>query len=93
MYDKGKRRKRRHNTRKCKRRLKKMYNNGYGAVREFDEDSRGRTVVRPYYCRRYRSKMSSHCKKLTNRRVRHYKDEIHKGGNYRKMFNMWGKLS
>lgn len=45
MYDKSKRRKRRHNTRRCKRKLKKMYNNGYGAVCEFDEDSRGRTVA------------------------------------------------
>lgn len=51
MYDKSKRRKRRHNTRRCKRKLKKMYNNGYGAVCEFDEDSRGRTVATPYYCR------------------------------------------
>lgn len=32
MYDKSKRRKRRHNTRRCKRKLNKMYNNGYGAV-------------------------------------------------------------
>lgn len=37
MYDKSKRRKRRHNTRRCKRKLKKMYNNGYGAVCEFDK--------------------------------------------------------
>lgn len=54
MYDKSKRRKRRHNTRRCKRKLKKMYNNGYGAVCEFDEDSRGRTVATPYYCRCYK---------------------------------------
>lgn len=92
MYDKDKRRKRRHNTRRCERRLKKMYNNGYGAVREFDEESRGRTVVRPYYCKWYRSKMSSYCKKLTNRRIRRCKGEIHKGGNYRKIFDMWWTL-
>lgn len=88
MYDKSKRRKRRHNTRRCKRKLNKMYNNGYGAVCEFDEDSRGRTVATPYYCRCYRSKMSSYCKKLTNRKVRRYKGEIHKGGNYRRVFDM-----
>ena len=92
MYDKSKRRKRRHNTRRCKRKLKKMYINGYGAVCEFDEDSRGRTVATPYYCRCYRSKMSSYCKKLTNRKVRRYKGEIHKGGNYRRVFDMWWKL-
>lgn len=68
MYDKSKRRKRRHNTRRCKRKLKKMYNNGY------------------------RSKMSSYCKKLTNRKVRRYKGEIHKGGNYRRVFDMWWEL-
>ena len=66
--------------------------NGYGAVCEFDEDSRGRTVATPYYCRCYRSKMSSYCKKLTNRKVRRYKGEIHKGGNYRRVFDMWWKL-
>ena len=88
MYDKSKRRKRRHNTRRCKRKLKKMYNN----VCEFDEDSRGRTVATPYYCRCYRSKMSSYCKKLTNRKVRRYKGEIHKGGNYRRVFDMWWEL-
>lgn len=69
-----------------------MYNNGYGAVCEFDEDSRGRTVATPYYCRCYRSKMSSYCKKLTNRKVRRYKGEIHKGGNYRRVFDMWWEL-
>lgn len=68
MYDKSKRRKRRHNTRRCKRKLKKMYNNGYGAGCEFDEDSRGRTVATPY------------------------KGEIHKGGNYRRVFDMWWEL-
>jgi hypothetical protein len=36
--------------------------------------------------------MSSYCKKLTNRKVRRYKYEIHKGGNYRRIFDMWWTL-
>lgn len=36
--------------------------------------------------------MSSYCKELTNRKVRRYKGEIHKGGNYRRVFDMWWKL-
>lgn len=31
-------------------------------------------------------------KKLTNRKVRRYKGEIHKGGNYRRVFDMWWEL-
>lgn len=31
-------------------------------------------------------------KKLTNRKVRRYKYEIHKGGNYRRIFDMWWTL-
>lgn len=38
------------------------------------------------------AKMSSYCKKLTNRKLRHYKGEIHKGGNYRRVFDMWWEL-
>lgn len=43
-----------------------------------------------YYKRTYREKNRiKYLKKQSNRKVRHYKGELHKGGQYRKVYEVW----
>lgn len=51
-------------------------------------------ISKPYYKRLYRSKMSKYAKRLSNRKVRHYKGEFHNGyQNIHKVYDFWWKMS
>lgn len=81
--------------RKYKRKLKRIHEaNGCWAVQYLDDNDfyRRRTITKPYYRRMYRGKTSSYCKKRTNKIVRHYQGEIHRGCSYRRLFDMWWEL-
>lgn len=50
----------------------------------------------PYYRKYYENHGGigrRFCKKMSNRRVRHYKGEISKGGNYRKIYDYQWAIS
>lgn len=96
MYDKGKRYKRRSNTKKHKKKLKRMCDYSM-AVYEVDGEKhtgfcQSRTVTKPFYRRIYRGKVSPYSKKRTNKIVRRYKGEVPKGCGYRKLFDMWWEI-
>ena len=51
-------------------------------------------ISKPYYKRLYRSKMSKYAKRLANRKVRHYKGELHNGYQHiHKVYDFWWQIS
>ena len=87
--------------RKHRRRLKRLSAIGFltGAVLVEDEYCRSRTVTKPFYKKRYKS--GNHpttgclhsCKKISNRKVRQFKDELPvKGNSYKKLYDLWWQM-
>lgn len=56
-----------------------IYIRGYGYVKN----------PKPYYKRIYRGRRSKLIKKMCNQKIRRYKGEISKGGNYKKIAEFW----
>ena len=56
-----------------------IYIRGYGYVKN----------PKPYYKRIYRGQRSKWIKKMCNQKIRRYKGEISKGGNYKKIAEFW----
>lgn len=51
-------------------------------------------ISKPYYKRLYREKISSYIKRLANRKVRHYKGELHNGYQHiHKVYDFWWQIS
>jgi hypothetical protein len=51
-------------------------------------------IPKPYYKRQYREKISSYIKRLANRKVRHYKGELHNGYQHiHKVYDFWWQIS
>lgn len=48
---------------------------------------------KPYYKRWYRGKSSSYLKHQSNRAIRKYKDELHKGYQCHRVYDFWYKLT
>ena len=48
---------------------------------------------KPYYKRYYRGKRSKYCKKYSNRKIRRYKGEFPKKGNWsHKLYDFWWEM-
>jgi hypothetical protein len=85
---------------KYKNHLKKMekytQNWFYSPIYYVDEYyvGRGRWVEnpKPYYKRIYRGKRSRYYKKQSNKKIRKYRNEIHKGSSYKKVYDFWWNL-
>ena len=77
--------------RKYKRKLKKLYPYSLDIWR-IDKNYHYKTIKKPYYRKRHRGRISSYCKKQTNKIIRQYKGEIPNGGSYRKLFDMWWEM-
>ena len=51
-------------------------------------------ISKPYYKRLHREKISSYIKRLANRKVRHYKGELHNGYQHiHKVYDFWWQIS
>lgn len=51
-------------------------------------------IPKPYYKRLCREKISSYIKRLANRKVRHYKGELHNGYQHiHKVYDFWWQIS
>lgn len=81
---------------KYKQHLKRLaeINTGYPAPVYYKDEiwERGKGIVKnpkPYYKRVYRGQRSKFFKKLSNKRVRRYKEAINNGNNYRKIYDFW----
>lgn len=99
---KMKKRSKRERDEKYKKQLRFLSNNGsrypYGAIWVDRKWIKGKGYIflkSPYYKRIYRSNHSGNSKKMkvrSNRCIRRYKDEISKGGSYKKIFDYWWEL-
>lgn len=50
-------------------------------------------ISKPYYKRLHREKISSYIKRLANRKVRHYKGELHNGYQHiHKVYDFWWQI-
>lgn len=100
MRDKSRRSKRKRD-RKYKHKLKKLHSIGSfmtGAMYVDGDSRRGRTAHKPFYMKCYKSgnhpktsRLKS-CKKMSNKKVRHYNGEISNGCGYKKLYDLWWQM-
>ena len=86
---------------KHKQKLKRLYemsNSMYPCPVIYTDEIwiKGRGYVenpKPYYKRWYRGKRSKYLKRLSNKRIRRYKNELYKGNQCHKLFDFWWEYS
>lgn len=85
--------------RKYKRKLKRLYSfrTITPAIWYVDADYPYKTVNKPYFVKSYKSlgrnkgRYSTY-KKVSNRKVRHYKGDLSNGNAYKKLFDLWWQI-
>ena len=97
---KKKKRNKRERDLKYKNRLKYLAENtsGYPTPAIYTDEIwiRGHGYVKnpkPYYKRLYRGRRSKYLKRLSNKKIRRYKGELHKGYHCHKLFDFWWEYS
>ena len=97
---KRKKRNKRERDLKYKNRLKYLAENtsGYPSSAVYTDEMwiKGHGYVKnpkPYYKRLYRSKRSKYLKRLSNKKIRRYNGELHKGYHCHKLFDFWWEYS